>query len=404
MNYDMSDAAPLPKVEPAAFERIKAALAAEGPAAAVEKLIAELRQAEDFNALFYALLLKKRVELGVSPFPTGPSTDLPPDTHEPYEQAIREAGRHVGNLLLERGDIAKAWAFYRLIGEPEPVRTALEKLVPGPDTDVYPLIEVAWQNGVLPEKGFDLVLDRHGVCSAITMVGGSDLQANAKLRDYCVSRLVKALHEQLEERLRSDLEARGFPVQPEASVTDMVVGYPQLFAEEAYHIDTSHLSSVAQMAIQLPAGAENALARELCEYGRRLAPGLRGGGDAPFDETYDDFLPFLEVIAGVNVEAGLARFQEKAAREAEEGASYAAQVYVNLLVRIGREREALAAAKQFLLHEDERNMICPGVAELARRVGDFNLLAEAALERNDPVQFLAGLLAGSGLVPPVKSV
>src|SRR4051794_2007345 len=190
MNLDTSEAPPMPKIEPAAYDRLKAALTTDGPVAAVDKLIAELRQAEDFNSLFYALLMKKRVELGVSPFPTGPSSDLPPHTHEPYEQAIREAGRHVGNLLLDRGDIAKAWGFFRLIGEHEPVREALAKLTPGPDTDVYPLIEVAWQNGVLPEKGFDLVLDRHGVCSAITMVGSSDLNPNPTLRNYCVGRLV----------------------------------------------------------------------------------------------------------------------------------------------------------------------------------------------------------------------
>ena len=43
--------------------------------------------AGDYGSLFYALLMKKRVELGVSPFPTGPSADLPPHTHEPYEDA-----------------------------------------------------------------------------------------------------------------------------------------------------------------------------------------------------------------------------------------------------------------------------------------------------------------------------
>src|SRR3954466_1726678 len=85
----------LPKLDPAAFDRLRSALAAGGPAAAIDDLIAELRRAEDFNGLFYALLLKKRVELGVSPFPTGPASELPPHTHEPYEQTIRDAGRLV---------------------------------------------------------------------------------------------------------------------------------------------------------------------------------------------------------------------------------------------------------------------------------------------------------------------
>ncbi|HEY3787519.1 MAG TPA: hypothetical protein VGL71_01635, partial [Urbifossiella sp.] len=145
------------------------------------------------------------------------------------------------------------------------------------------------------------------------------------------------------------------------------------------------------------------LARDLCEYGRRLSPNIRGGGgDAPFDEMYDDFLPFLNVVAGVNVEEGLARFRAKAEREAAEGATYAAQVYVNLLVRVNRLREALDAARAMLPNEDERSLICPSVGELAKRLNDFGAMAESAKFRNDAVGFLAGLIAGSGVYPPVR--
>ncbi|HVL12281.1 MAG TPA: hypothetical protein VM529_06935, partial [Gemmata sp.] len=156
--YDGDEAPEAPPFDPATFETVRDALAAAGPVAAAEKLVAELRAAEDFQNLFYAMLLKKRVELGVSPFPTGPSSELPPETHEPYEQAIREAGREVGQALLARGRFSQAWGFFRMLGEPEPVRAALEAYQPGPDDDVYPVIEIAWQGGVLPKKGFDLVL------------------------------------------------------------------------------------------------------------------------------------------------------------------------------------------------------------------------------------------------------
>src|SRR6185312_10061841 len=122
-------------------ERLQVTLAARGAAAAVDELVEELRAAEDYQGLFYALLMKKRVELGVSPFPTGNASELPAHTHEAYEDAIRAAGRHVGGALLERKDYARAWPFYRLLGEPEPMRSALETYAPGPDDDVYPVIE-----------------------------------------------------------------------------------------------------------------------------------------------------------------------------------------------------------------------------------------------------------------------
>jgi hypothetical protein len=402
--YDSDEAPETPPVDPATFDRIRAALASDGPAAAIDKLIAELRAAEDFQNLFYALLLKKRVELGVSPFPTGPSSELPTETHEPYEQAIREAGREVGNALLERRKFQQAWTFFRMLGEPEPVRAALERLEIGPDDDVYPIIEIAWQGGLLPKKGFDLVLDRHGVCSAITMVSSSDINGNPDLRDYCVGRLIHALHSQLSERLRGDLAGRGVEVAPDATVSQIMEAHPEIMADDAYHIDTSHLSSVVQMSMQFPAGRENELAQELCAYGRRLSIGLQNRSDAPFDDGYDDYLAYLKVIAGAptpprlgnpaDVEAGLARFKAKAEREFEEGSTYAAQVYINLLLKANRPGEALAAAKTFLLAEDERNLICPSVNELAKKAGDFEAIAEAAKARNDPVGFLAGLLAG----------
>lgn len=390
---DESDLPETPPIDRALFDRLRAALGSGGPAVAVEQLIADLRVAGDYPNLFYALLLKKRVELGVTPFPTGPSSDLPPQTHEPYEQAIREAGREVGHALLANKKFGQAWSFFRMLGEVEPVRAALEQYTPFSEEDVYPIIEIAWQGGVLPKKGFDLVLDRHGVCSAITMVSSSDITGNADLRDHCVGRLVRALHAQLAERLRSDLASRGIEVAPNTTITQMVESHPELFSEDAYHIDTSHLASVVQMSVYLPPGPENDLSRELCVYGRRLSPGLKGANDPPFDESYDDYLAFLNVIAGADVEAGLERFRAKAEREAAEGATYPAQVYVNLLLRINRPAEALAAAKLYLLNQDERNLICPSVGELARRAGDFETMAEAAQARNDQVGFLAGLIA-----------
>src|SRR5690242_14727848 len=195
---DTTEAAPAPPaLDPAAFDRLRAALESAGPLAAIDKLCDELRAASDYQNLFYARLMRKRVELGVPPFPTGPSAELPPETHDPYEAAIRTAGREVGNLYLDRGDIPRAWMYFRMLGEPEPVRRALADCSPGPDEDIYPLVELAWQQGVLPEKGFDLILDRHGVCSAITTVHSADLSQNPAVREYCVKRLVRALHEQL---------------------------------------------------------------------------------------------------------------------------------------------------------------------------------------------------------------
>ncbi len=383
-----------PALSPAAFDRLRAALEADGPLAAVDRLCDELRAAEDFHSLFYALLMRKRVELGVSPFPNGAAAELPPETHEAYEDAIRQAGRSVGKIYLDRGDIAKAWVLFRMLGEPGPVKDALETWNPGPDADTYSVVEVAWQGGVLPQKGFDIVLDRHGVCSAITMIHSADLSSNPTLREYCVRRLVRALYDQLKERLAADLAGRNLPAEP--TVGEIVTKHPELFGEDVYHIDVSHLSSVVQLAMTLDSGPELGLAHDLCLYGEKLAPTFRGDADPPFQDTYSDYKVYLDVLRGVDADAGIAHFRAKADAgvDPDGDPNPPAEVLVNLLLKIGRPADALAVAKQYLSRFGDGQMTCPSVTELARRARDYASLAEAAKSRSDAVTFLAGLIAG----------
>src|SRR5262249_43964137 len=157
-----------------AYQQLEEALERRGPAGAIEQLCSTLRENKDFTGLFYAMLMKKRVELGVSPVPTGSSQDLPAGTHEPYEDAIRQAGRLAGNLCLEKGNIPHPWAFLRMLGESEPVARALDKVQPLPDEDCHPLVDIAFHQGVNVRKGFELILQRYGICSAITTISGHD--------------------------------------------------------------------------------------------------------------------------------------------------------------------------------------------------------------------------------------
>jgi hypothetical protein len=69
-------------------------------------------------------------------------------------------------------------------------------------------------------------------------------------------------------------------------------------------------------------------------------------------------------------------------------------VFVNLLLKLGRDDEALAAAKRFLRGAHGRRLTCPSLAELCQKAGDYRAFADVARENGDPVHFLAGLLAG----------
>jgi len=140
---------------PALFDELQSVLKTAGPEAALARLDAQLRQQKDYNGLFYALLMKKRHQLGIVPIPTSPTQDIPEQHHVAYEAAIRQAAQEVGRLFLQEGNIPQAWAFFRMLNEPDPVRTALANYKPAEDEDMQPIIQVAYYEGVHPRRGLD---------------------------------------------------------------------------------------------------------------------------------------------------------------------------------------------------------------------------------------------------------
>jgi hypothetical protein len=389
-------------MEPHVFDEIEKTLGAEGPAAAIDRLCARLREEKDYTALFYALLMKKRHELGVSPIPTGPSQDLPAATHAPYEEAIREAARLVGGLFLRERNLPQAWLYFRMLGEPEPMRRALEEYEPQEGEDLQPVVQIAFYEGVHPKRGFDLILSRFGICNAITTLSNPDLGHPADVRQHCLQALARALYAELRERLTAEIERQEGKPPAEAAeppgtpgvVRCLIAGRDWLFGDDFYHIDVSHLSSVAQMSLHLTPCPELGLARELCAYGQRLSGRFLGAGEPPFEEPYRAYDLYLSALAGENVEEGLNYFRDQVEKnDAETAGTYPAEVLVNLLLRLDRPAEALAVSRKYLANVDPRRLTCPGITELCQQTGDYHTLAGAAREQGDPVHFLAGLLA-----------
>jgi hypothetical protein len=389
-------------MSPTLFDELEQTLAADGASAAIGRLCDRLRESKDYTNLFYALLMDSRHRLGVSPLPTGPAADLPENVHEQYENAIREAGRLVGGLYLQEGNLPGAWAFFRMLNEPEPLRAALDRYQPREDEDVQALVQIAFYEGVHPRKGFDWILGRFGLCSAITTLGSQDLPHPPEVKQYCIQSLVRALYAELRERLAGEIERHegklpeeaGLPADTPGAVRRLMAGRDWLFEDDFYHVDVSHLSSVVQMSMHLSPCLELDLARELCDYGQRLSGRFQNPGEPPFEETYRAYGIYLSILAGDKVEEGLDYFRAQAANaDPETVGTYPAQVLVNLLLRLDRPREALEVARKYLAGADERQITCPGVTELCQRVKDYETLSAVAREQGDPVRFLAGMLA-----------
>jgi hypothetical protein len=381
-------------MDPKLFDDLSLTLSQAGAAAAIQRLCEELRQQKDYPSLFYALLMKKRHELGVSPVATGSNQDLPAAAQEGFEDGIREAARTVGRLYLDEAQIPQAWAYFRMLGETAPVAAALEKVELKADEDCQPLIDVAFHQGVLPAKGFDWLLQRYGICSAITTLTGGELPIPPEVRAECVRKLIRALYAELVDRLRGEISRQqGF--EPTATtVRELIAGRDWLFSDDYYHIDLSHLNATVQMASQLDAGPELLLARELCAYGQRLSPRFRYQSDPPFDDQYVDYDKYLAILTGEDVEAGLAHFRAKAeAADPDTVGTFPAEVLVNLLLRIGRADEALDLTRRYLAKLGEQRLSCPSLVEQCQTTGRYDVLAEVARAQGHVVNFVAGMIA-----------
>lgn len=383
---------------------LESACREKGPQAALEMLENHMRENGDYTGWFYTLLMRARVDQGLDPTPTAPAEEIPAEKHEAYEEAIRAAGRKVGQEALKKGQLEAAWQMFKLLGEPEPVRRAILDKPPEDEDDWELPIRLAYYEGLAPEIGFDWILRRYGLCNAITTLS-QETPGGPGVRQHCLRALVRALREELMRRLRADWRHRqGLPQAetdadlgpPPAAgeIIRFVDEHPELTEEDCYHIDLSHLQSTIQLSSQLGPCEERGLARELCAYGQRLKGRFVPKGEPPFEDFFGGWDHFLGALEGDRTEEHISFFKDQAQRAAEEGNPYPSEILLDLLRKLGRDREALEAAA-----------FCQSPASLrsaCRDLKDFRAMREASRRQEDRVHFLAALLEQRNMEPRAR--
>src|SRR5579864_5472693 len=151
------------------FERLEQTLRAEGQQAGFDLLIAHLLEQKNYPLLFEARLMRRRHEMGLPLIFSGNISDVPPAHQAAYQAALVEAARETGRLFLADGDLGRAWPYFRAIGEPGPIAAAIDKVESAERLDS--LLQIALQEGVNPRRGFELLLEHHGICRAIDFAG-----------------------------------------------------------------------------------------------------------------------------------------------------------------------------------------------------------------------------------------
>ncbi|MBX3411747.1 MAG: hypothetical protein KF708_03425 [Pirellulales bacterium] len=378
------------------FERLEQTLAAEGTGPMLARLADELAVEKRFHELFDARLLAARHELGLPPILAGSLDELPEAERTQLEERYVEACREVGQRLLEEGLVREAWMYLRPTGDRATVAAALDRLAEADDLlerqQLEPLVEVALHEGVHPELGYRLVLDHYGTCNAITMLEGIVFERPRPQQQALVGILIRRVYRDLRANVLADLERRGIAAREEGSLVELLTGHDELLADDNYHLDTSHLHATVRFARLVEDRESIDLAWQLTEYGRRLSSLYQFAGEPPFEEAYVAHGRFFGAQLGHAVEEAVAYFRARAEEApAEQRGTFPAEVYIVLLLRLGRREAALEASLVLLPPGLPTARFAPGALELARLARCYEPVLSSSRERSDLLSFAAAL-------------
>ncbi len=385
------------------YAAVEAALSDSGSEGAFDRLTGELEKQGKYQELFEVLVMRSRHELGMPLIQIGLATDVPDHLVEPHEEAIAAACRRVGGLFLESGDVGRAWPYLRAVGDTGVVRETIEKIEPGTRRkDVDTIIEIAINEGVYPSRGLETVVHHYGICSAITNFEQFNLTMRPAEQEACARVLMRALYDELLENIRAVVEEYGGAKPGDETLMQLIRSRPDLFEEDAYFIDSSHLWSVVRFCSYLNDPADLELAIELTEYGRRLSSMYQYESEPPFDDYYPDHQRYFEgVLANARGDREAARqaaehFIAKGRKAIEDHVRhYPARAVLTVLKRMGCLDEAIDLALEFDATEGIGPCQQPSVYELCQLAGDYDRLTRIARERNEPVAFIAGVVQES---------
>jgi hypothetical protein len=367
------------------FPALDELLASHDAAASLEFLIESFRASGDYGLLFEARLMKKRHELGLPLI----QTDSVPD--EIYQAAVVEAARESGRLFLAAGNIERAWPYFRAISETQPIADAIAQLEPREGLEG--VIGIAFQEGVHPLKGLELIMAQHGMCRAITAFG---MQAVTKDREKCIAFLATSIYREIVERMapavaQQEGEAQEGALPLSRTLPELMEGRPWLFGDWDYYVDTSHLNSVIPYCVEVTDPGVLAAMHDLCEYGKRLSPRFHSAGNPPFENQYEAYDHYIQALLGNDVEEHIDYFRRQVAEcDAELAGDAPARTLVKLLVALNRPAAALDVLLRDVFEDAPYGVPVPSALQLCYQSKDFARMAELARDRGDLLSYAAG--------------
>jgi hypothetical protein len=368
------------------FPQLDPLLESSDPTAGLDFLADQFLKAKEYGMLFEARLMKKRQELGL------PLIQTDALTRDDYQEAVIVAARQTGELFLADGKIERAWPYFRAVSESEPIFNAIDTLEPGENQDG--IVSIAFQEGVHPRKGLELILAQHGMCRAITAFGMTAVQ---KDREQCIGLLARHIHAEIVSRLGSAIEAREGIHPVSASLPELMQGRDWLFGEWDYYVDTSHLLSVVPYCVELTDRSALECCAELCAYGKRLASQFQSAGVPPFEDQFTAYGHYIQALLGNDVETQLDYFRRQITESDPEVVGDAPGRHLaRLLISLNRPADALDVVIHHVFEDATYGAPVPTALQLCYQAKDFTRLRDLAKERGDLLSYTAGSILARG--------
>lgn len=343
------------------------------------------------HELFDTRLMQARVKLGLPPVGSGSLDELPNEQRDKVEQAYLAACQEIGAKMLAAGKLREAWMYLRPTGSTKEMAAALRAVEVDDDT-AEDLIELGLQERIDPAYGFELLLEWHGTCNAITVYDSQLANAAPRDQQRCAELLVRHLYKELSRNLRSEIHRREGREAQATSLAELVAERDWLFSDNNYHVDTTHLNSVVRIGRIVEDATVLSLLADLCAYGLKLAKQFQFEGDAPFEQTYSTHLLYFNAQLGQDVDKALAFFHARAETDDQLViGTGAAETYIVLLQRLGRWSDAIAASAKLLPPGTRTGGFAPTLLELSKQARDFGTLKSLCRERGDLLNYAAAL-------------
>lgn len=376
----------------AEFDQLEQTTAEGGIEAALHQLVEQLLAKKAYRELFEARKMQVRHQLGLPPLYSDDGEELTDDVRNKLEDGLIEACREVGMLLLESGNIGEGWMYMRPVGEKDAVAQALRETEID-DENVDELVEVALGEGVDTAFGYQLVLDHYGTCNSITTFETELSHRSKREQQDAAKLLLRHVHQELCQSLKSDIAQQEGNEPAETTIAELIGDREWLFQENAYHIDTTHLASTVKFARVLDDEDSLRIGLDLTEYGKRLSSQFQYQGEEPFADIHASHGLYFQAVLGENVDEAVDYFRNKAeSLEINEHGTASIEVYVDLLARLGRPREAMNELLRLMPAGVQPMGLAPSLFELAQKSGNYERLLSYCRERDDLLGFATSLV------------